>query len=252
MKSIFAALVVITFTWPLSHKNEAPRYTIWNVGQGSWATAISLYSCYHFDMGGENAPWEAILAQCQDKENQVFFSHWDWDHISFVKRYSLKVKKLCIGASPRGKAKTSRKRQLKNIAICPKNENPSPFLWKELPYDPFTYQSYDKTTPNETSRIFIWKDFILNTGDSTKKDERRWLPLLSDAASVKWLLLGHHGSHTSTSKQLLVKLKNLRGSITSSRKKRYGHPHKKVVELLQRHQIPLISTEDWGNIHLME
>lgn len=71
---------------------------------------------------------------------------------------------------------------------------------------------------------------------------------MTDLKSVRVLALGHHGSRTSTSKDLLKELPNLKLAIASARKRRYGHPHRETVEALGKFKVPILSTEDWGNI----
>ena len=73
---------------------------------------------------------------------------------------------------------------------------------------------------------------------------------IANLTEAQYLLLGHHGSRTSTSEQLLVGLPHLKLAIASSRHRRFGHPHLETQLRLKSHHVPLITTEDWVNIHL--
>lgn len=73
-----------------------------------------------------------------------------------------------------------------------------------------------------------------------------WGPQLPKAHKIV-LILGHHGSKSSTSEYLLNNL-SIRQSISSARWKRYHHPHPQVLARLQIKKIPNLRTEDWGHI----
>lgn len=89
---------------------------------------------------------------------------------------------------------------------------------------------------------------MLLTGDSTKIQEKIWPKKLF--ISYNYLTLGHHGSRTSTSAELLNSLKNLKQAIVQARYKKYKPSHYSVVYRLKDYKVPLLKTEDWGNILL--
>ena len=95
-------------------------------------------------------------------------------------------------------------------------------------------------TSNNWSRVFFNTKLII-AGDGSKKTDKKWLPFL--IGQPEYLVLGHHGSKTSTSKQLLKSLKKGGTAISSARKKRYGHPHPYVQKLLKKNGINLLLTE---------
>ena len=112
-------------------------------------------------------------------------------------------------------------------------------------YSPYNKKS--KKNPNELSKVFTWNKKVLLPGDSLAKNELYWSKKLAKM-KIEVLILGHHGSATSTSNRLLKKLPLLRLAIASARKNRFGHPHPDVYNRLTRKGVPLISTEKWGNI----
>jgi competence protein ComEC len=61
------------------------------------------------------------------------------------------------------------------------------------------------------------------------------------------LILGHHGSQTSSSQAFLTQARPGL-AIASARRARYGHPHRKVVSRLRQKKIPTLTTEDWGSL----
>src|SRR5690606_9796583 len=72
-------ILFVFITHPLGEAKR-DRLVFWNVGQGSWATALRTYDCLHFDMGGEFAPPRLLLEPCLNVKNRLYLSHMDWDH----------------------------------------------------------------------------------------------------------------------------------------------------------------------------
>jgi competence protein ComEC len=86
-------------------------------------------------------------------------------------------------------------------------------------------------------------------GDSPIDQEKLWIHNFK-LNRARILILGHHGSQTSTGKDLLKSLKRVRLAIASSRHRRYGHPHMKTQTALRARAIPLLTTEEWGTIRI--
>jgi len=71
----------------------------------------------------------------------------------------------------------------------------------------------------------------LLTGDAGVAEERGWL-VSGQAKACEVLKIGHHGSKTSTSVELLQLLQPERGVISVGADNRYGHPHPDVLARL--------------------
>jgi competence protein ComEC len=219
-----------------------PGLYIWNVGQGSWATEITPDACLHFDMGGEFSPFERIFKLCALKKNILYLSHWDWDHISFIRKFRAKNPNLCLAKEPAFAANTSaRKKALAGkIPIC----QSSPTGLNEIYSGNRLARVHEQ---NALSQVYYNElSSSLWPGDSTRAEEKYW-----NVAKIKRLrvfVLGHHGSLTSTSVGLLQSLPRAKMAVASSRYERYRHPHLKVVQRLGQHKIPLLQTEKWGNL----
>jgi competence protein ComEC len=213
------------------------KLIVWNVGQGQWVTVIQGEDCLHFDAGGEFAPWDAIRKLCGDKMNHIYLSHWDTDHISFVPLLARKMP-ACIESIGPGPVTHKKLQRIIRIPHCSETVNG---LWNWRPRI--------GRSANDWSQVFAIDGAVI-PGDSPKSQEKFWLQLLPPALAMRILILGHHGSRTSTSLGLLARLQFLRMAIASARERRYGHPHAQTVELLQRMGVPLLRTEDWGSIVL--
>lgn len=226
--------------------NEVARELIvWNVGQGQWATLRDEQGCWHFDMGGEFAPWSAIISRCRARANFVSLSHWDWDHIGFVGRARMHLPDLCLLDPPLGSSNEHKERMLRTVRRCDARVVRKFESW----VDSGSRRVQDGKSSNGLSRVVSWRG-VLTPGDSTSAEEKIWALRIQSLARTRILVLGHHGSRTSTSDELLHRLPQLRIAIASQRRRRYGHPHAEVVRRLEKHRVPLLLTEDWGTIHI--
>lgn len=217
---------------------EVPRQlVVWNVGQGQWVTLRDERGCWHFDVGGEFAPWAALMSLCRAQKNYVSLSHWDWDHLGMLGRARFFLPNTCILFPPPGRNASEKKnRMVEGMEMCP-----SP---------PREIKSWTGTldkNANASSRIVQWKNILL-PGDSPRDQEKIWVRAMRELASVEILVLGHHGSATSTGKDLLKTLAGLQVAVASARYRRYGHPHPRVLQDLRTRKIPVLRTEDWGSL----
>lgn len=110
------------------------------------------------------------------------------------------------------------------------------------------YNTNGGSDTNEESLIVEYtngKDKFLFTGDAEIETEREVLELLSDVDVLK---IGHHGSKTSTSEELLKKVKPEYGVITVGKDNKYKHPHKIAMERLESENIEVHRTDECGSI----
>jgi competence protein ComEC len=230
------------------NRNQKNAFVTWNVGQGLWTTLVEDGVCLHFDAGGERAPWKAIKTLCASKQNMFSFSHWDMDHIDFIAKAAKRLGQSCLLHMPQGPSTPRKRRFFEHIQTCDSNEAMARHL-KEIDQVIAPRRSQKKAAKqsNEFSRVFVIEERILAPGDSTRKEEQRWATAASHDP-IQLLILGHHGSKTSTSPALLRNLHFAAQAIASCRKARYGHPHAEVLARLKKAGIATISTEDWGSI----
>lgn len=214
-----------------------PSLTVWNVGQGQWVTLSDDSGCWHFDTGGEFAPWPAIMALCRRRANFVWLSHWDWDHLSFAGGARRNLPDICFLGKPLGPANAKKLRALYEAKDCS----------AKIGFE--SWAGYDRGEANERSRVALVRE-VLIPGDSTRTQEKRWVRELAGVERARILILGHHGSRTSTSKILAANIPRVRMAIASARFRRYGHPHREVEKRMKEKQIPVLRTEDWGTIRI--
>jgi competence protein ComEC len=105
---------------------------------------------------------------------------------------------------------------------------------------------------NETSVVLEVRfgDFsLLLTGDASSEVEEAVLPFLA-SPHVQVLKVGHHGSSTSTSPELLERISPSMALISVGRKNRYGHPHSAVLDRLLAHGAEVLRTDEDGVVRI--
>lgn len=241
MASRFGILLTLLLTILFAAQTIAPEFprtlTVWNVGQGQWVTISDDAGCWHFDMGGEFAPWKAIMRECRTRENFVWLSHWDMDHVNFTGTARRLLPRICFLGRPSGPASQTKLNRLEGSRDC---------------VDRIGFNHWDGASEgeaNERSRVVL-TSHVLIPGDSTRTQEKIWIRAFENLRDTEILVLGHHGSRTSTSKELMKRIVSLKLAIASARFRRYGHPHREVESLLRYSRVPLLKTEDWGSIRI--
>ncbi len=224
----------VGFHYASTSSELPPQWIAWNIGQGSFISHIDHTKCIHFDSGGDKPLPSAVVSMCQNKSNEIYISHSDWDHISYLKTLKNKFYRFCrVGPTD------SRKASVYGVLpLCP-----SPRVWSWFP--PLAESKH----ANDLSGVFYYKK-LLYPGDSPKKNESQWEDQIPDRPRV--LVLSHHGSRTGTSSKLLSHFPSLRMAVASARHSKYGHPHPEVVDRLRGEGLPLLKTESWGHIHFID
>ncbi|HBJ2609295.1 TPA: MBL fold metallo-hydrolase [Clostridium botulinum] len=90
---------------------------------------------------------------------------------------------------------------------------------------------------------------FLFTGDAEKTSEKDILNSNEDLSS-NVLKIGHHGSHSSSSKEFLDKINPKIAIISCGKNNDYRHPHKETMKELNKRNIEVYRTDIDGNIVL--
>lgn len=230
MKSFGVFVILFLYAIP-THTPSPDRLIVWNVGQGSWTTITDSDVCVHLDMGGEFIADERYLLQeCRAKINIVAITHLDRDHINFIFQMQKKLT-LCVA----WRSTLPPHARLHKIAEC-----------KAVPKELQLIVPSSFREKND-SHIYLWKSNLLVTGDSYRRAELRLLRKLQ-LAHIRYLLVGHHGSRTSSHPRFVKSLRHLQQAIVSARRKKYGHPHPLTKEVYRKYGKPLLATEDFGTL----
>lgn len=110
------------------------------------------------------------------------------------------------------------------------------------------YNTKGGSNSNESSLVTLYvngEDKFLFTGDAGKEAENKIINTLIDVDVLK---VGHHGSSTSTSQQLLDKIKPEYAIIQVGVNNKYGHPHRETMALLEGNSIEVHRNDECGDI----
>ena len=110
---------------------------------------------------------------------------------------------------------------------------------------------FKKANDNDISLALrvVYKDtsFVL-TGDATQTAEKVMVRGFGRTLKSSVLVVGHHGSHTSTSREFLKIVKPKIAIISCGKNNQYGHPHKEVLTNLKRGKAKIYRTDTDGGV----
>ena len=91
---------------------------------------------------------------------------------------------------------------------------------------------------------------LLLTGDVEKEGEKALLEQLYDRniGEVDVLKVAHHGSGGSTSEELLRLIRPRFAVISCGKDNRYGHPHRELLERLEKAGSTVLQTKEQGAV----
>jgi beta-lactamase superfamily II metal-dependent hydrolase len=106
----------------------------------------------------------------------------------------------------------------------------------------------DGNSTSVVAKIKYGEVSFLLTGDLPHAGELYLISLYGDELKSDVLKLGHHGSDTSTHPKLLEMVKPKTVVVSAGKNNSFGHPHRAVIELVQKFGAQIFSTTDEGNI----
>jgi competence protein ComEC len=115
----------------------------------------------------------------------------------------------------------------------------------------FPDRDVSKETSNDGSivmKLVYGKRVFMLMGDATAKVEHHLAADLKDDLHADVLKLGHHGSKTSSSEELLEAVHPAYAIVSAGLNNKYGHPHKEVTDRLTALHIPYLITFKEGTI----
>jgi len=105
--------------------------------------------------------------------------------------------------------------------------------------------------PNETSIVntLRYKNFaVLFTGDASTNNEKIYVPQVSDVDIIK---IPHHGSHNSSSQQLINVTQPEMGVIMVGAGNSFGHPHQEILDRYTAFGTTLYRTDQNGTVEIV-
>ncbi len=115
------------------------------------------------------------------------------------------------------------------------------------------YPTYDtaRMDTNDSSivlKITYGSTSFLFSGDLPKNIEEYLVSIDPQHLDADVLKLGHHGSRTSSGEKWLRSVSPHIAVISAGKENRYGHPHKEVLDTLDRLHIPYLGTYIKGTL----
>jgi len=107
---------------------------------------------------------------------------------------------------------------------------------------------FETNTASVILKLVYGESSFLFTGDSPQVIEKYLAGFFGNELDIDVLKLGHHGSKTSNS-ELFLGITSPEYVVASVEKdNRYGHPHKEVLDLLEKLNLDLLRTDESGMI----
>jgi len=109
--------------------------------------------------------------------------------------------------------------------------------------------SFESNDASLVGKLVYGESSFMFVGDSSLYTENliEWNET-TETLDSDVLLIGHHGSRTSSSLLWLEKVSPEIAIISAGKNNRYGHPHKELLDRLSSLEIPYLTTYEKGNI----
>ena len=199
-----------------------------------------------------------IKSQGIDKLDLVIATHPDADHIGGMDKI---IKNFDIGmfSMPLVSKDTKQYKEIKQELKNKKLKNKPLYTGDGLSIgkdvklqilSPQKNKTYSDTNEYSIVARLLYKEVsFLFMADATMENE---IAIINDFDDIRAdvLKLGHHGSSTSTSDYFLGKVNPSIGVISCGKNNKYGHPHKEVMNLLEKYNIMIFRTDKQGSIVL--
>jgi len=256
---IILALTMIIHT-NINYIEKDPTLTMIDVGQGD----CFLIKLDHnkgnilIDTGGQTAfnnqkPYDLaknkiipyLKSEGISQIDYLILTHGDFDHVGMANNLikNFKIKNILLNSKNNNELeKEIIKKAIKN-KIKYKNINEAILKIKGTKLEFLGSQT--SSSENDDSLIIYTKignQNILLMGDAEEEREKYILDTYN-LNKVDILKVGHHGSKTSTSPELIKQVRPKISLISAGKNNLYGHPHKQTLETLKNSKI-LITQKD--------
>lgn len=240
IKRLIMIMIFFVLMGKLFLLSQTPSLIFLDVGQGD-ATVYTDKNCVVVIDAFSNVE-TYLRSKGKQHIDYLFLTHSDLDHVKEAKSLveNMEVKQII----------TSPYQTIEAIETSTIHQFPTTLFCGEIRIEilgPVDSMLDD----NDDSLIILIHFFgkkILFTGDASKERERQIITYINDDIDV--LKVGHHGSKTSTSPELLHALKPEFSIISTSINNRYGMPHQEVINQLKAFHIKYYITSIDGSIQM--
>lgn len=254
--------VVMLTSWYVLNKEQYLSVVFLDVGQGSSAY-IKTPDGYEIlvDSGETNKTLRNLskMRPVWDRHINMFvLSHPDKDHMAMfpnlLRRFFVDVfvetgKDKDFGLFDAVDRVLDRKNTQRMVFVPSQKMEVSPGVYVTILHP--SQNSLNKLSDNDSSLIFILEYAgvtFLFTGDASSFIEKELIRKYGETLNIDVLLVGHHGSKTSTDHEFIQTTSPAYAVISSGKDNRYGHPHKQTLETLHSFGVQVLRTDELGNI----
>ena len=253
----FAAIglcVALLFSWTEPMRDDF-RLSVLDVGQGQCIVFQSEGKVYLVDCGSysdDHAADEAaayLLSQGISRVDGVILTHFDADHAGGVSLLLTRIKADTLYL-PNCQDKDSTSQALYQYdggqVVTVEEDFVMTFGNTKITMIP----SEKSASGNESGICILFQAGdcdILITGDRNAAGERELIKHMT-LPDIEVLIVGHHGSKTSTCRELLIKTKPEIAIISVGADNSYGHPTQEVLDRLTDFGCRIFRTDLDGNV----
>lgn len=223
----FSILVLILFVGYQSQRlpDGEVRITVLDVGQGLSLLMQTKNHALLFDTGagsGERIVLPVLRAKGVRQLTALVVSHNDADHDQGLPEVlqGLPVTQILAGQE-----------QMYPSIFATHCDDETSWNWDGVIFEWLTPTKFAQES-NDSScvlRVLAGKDAFLVTGDLSKKGEKILIDSYHKSLQSQILVLGHHGSKTSSSSSFLQNVAPAHVIVSAGFANRYGHPHPVVL-----------------------
>jgi competence protein ComEC len=253
-KRLSLLILVFIFLSPVAVNDD--KLIVFDVGQG-----LAVYgsnsgsmrqSSWLYDTGaqfrsgfslGDAVVAKNILAFNGGELDLLFISHSDNDHAGGEQGLRRKIDPSLTYAGQPQKHQHNDCHTVDGWHYFEGSEN----RWRILRYDMTNASDNNQSC---VVQIEMAGKRILLPGDIDNKAEKILLASYGNELKSDVLIVGHHGSKSSSSNAWLIQVDPDVAIVSSGFNNRFHHPHSKVLARFKQHSIPLYNTADSGAIEI--
>lgn len=251
----FLILVGILATQYINSNSTDFRMVFCNVGQGDGIYIRAFSQDIVIDGGNEGAISECLASYMPLYDRNIelmVVTHADSDHyagfLEVLDQYTVSHFATSHGDSDvLGYQALLTKLEKTGVEVKRLEQGESIKIHDSLKIDvlwpPTEFTDIDDDRNNSSLVLMVdYLDFeALLTGDLDKE----YLNLLvHDLSQIEVFKLAHHGSHTGTDEKTFENLRPNLSIISAGRNNRFDHPHKEVIDVLNKYKLEYLSTQD--------
>lgn len=243
--------------WTAHRYDGLLQFVVLDVGQG---TGIYIKTPSSKEILYDTGPTTQSLRQLEryrhffDRSIDVVIgSHADADHVGMVPRImdSYEVNTLVLGPGERESALFTK---IHAYEVTTWHQGDKVVLDTDLYLEVLHPAREEKKSGNNESLVVILNHLdnkFLLTGDIDRNTELRLVEQYGHRLNSDVLLVSHHGSRSSSGEKFIQTVLPRLAVISAGKDNRYGHPHNDVLDTLRRYEIPVVRTDQMGNVHIL-